>query len=768
MDNLSVFANIPKYSDHKEMLFKHLMRLPDSLFLDRLATVAGARTTEDWLARKAYLLQKYKEILGKFPEKTPLNSQTTGRLEREDYIIEKLIFESRPGFYVTANLYIPKNRDFPVPAVLCPLGHWHKGKAEPEIQARMIGLAKKGYAALTFDPIGQGERLQYFDEEAGKSIVGGAVEEHTMCGNQCFLTGTNLALYMIWDCIRALDYLYELEEVDEMRLACTGASGGGTLTMYLVPLENRISVSVPVAAIGNARRSWESGGISDAEQNLFKSVLYGIDHGDLLSMVAPRPLMIIRESKDYVRLGTRDAYFEAKRIYELMEVEHRIQLVEVNAEHGYNKEMREHMYGWLNQWFDKEEEGSEEPPMEFLSAEELNCTKTGQVATDYKNSETVFSINRAYAEKIAPKFKMPENDEEYFQYRLKVRRWIEGFAGYADVECPLSPEIVGKIEEEDYLIEKIIYQSEPGVNIPGLAFIPKSLVYRFRRNSDSATKTNQPPYPAVLYIHEDGKDAQPEQLRRLVEAGYFVFAIDPRGMGETKPQRTNEFDRRGGYSAQLLGSEAALAYDGLKIGVPLFGMRLLDVIKGVDYLCSRDDVDIDQIGCVGHGVGALLAMYAGSIDGRIEFVVAYEPLISYRSLVKSQFYTHHFNIFLPDVIKAFDLPDVAATIAPRTLILVCPVDAMKNQVPTEVVEKEYAWAKGIYRFLGNEDGLVLKWEVGSGKWEVSDTTDLMKERGEENISKCARLSASLPEVLSPQRGDATATIRGIRKAGMSL
>ncbi len=711
MDNLSVFANIPKYSDHKEMFFKHLMRLPGKLFLDRLVALARIRTEDDWLARKAYLLERYKDILNKFPEKTSLHPQITGRIERGDYIIEKLIFESRPGFYVTANIYLPKNRDFPVPAVLCPLGHWQKGKAEPQIQACLIGLAKKGYVALAFDPIGQGERLQYLDEHMSKSIVGGAVEEHTMCGNQCFLTGTNLVLYMIWDCIRALDYLYELEEVDEMKLACTGASGGGTLTMYLVPLENRISVSVPVAAVGNAQRSWESGGISDAEQNLAKSVLYGIDHGDLLSMVAPRPLMIIREAKDYVRLGTRDAYFEAQRIYELMGGEHRIQLVEVNAEHGYNKEMREQMYGWLNRWFDKEDEGSEEPPMEFLSEKELNCTQTGQVATDYKNSETVFSINRAYAEKIAPKFKMPETDEEYFEYRLKVRRWIEGCAGYADIVCPLAPEIVGRIEQEKYLIEKIIYQSEEGVNVPGLAFIPTH---------------SKPPHPAMLYIHEDGKGSHPEQLKRLVDAGYFIFAIDPRGMGETKPQRTNEFDKRGGYSAQLLGFEAALAYNGLKAGVPLFGMRLLDVIKGVDYLCSREDVDIDQIGCVGHGVGALLAMYAGAIDGRIEFVVAYEPLLSYRSLAQSQFYTHHFSTFLPDVIKAFDLPDVAAMIAPRTLILVCPVDAMKNQVPTEVVEREYAWAKEIYRFLENEEGLILKWNAEVIFQECIEKTDLEK------------------------------------------
>jgi len=201
LDELLVLAGIPKYSDHKELLFKHLMRLPGRLFLDRMIAVAQVQTPTDWLMRKTYLLNKYKEILGEFPPKTPLNPKTIGIIEKDDYLIEKLIFESRPRFYVTANLYVPKDRDFPVPAVVCPLGHWEKGKAEPEVQARLIGLAKKGYVALAYDPIGQGERLQYYTAELGKSIVGGPVNEHTMAGNQCFLTGATLAQYRIFLCV---------------------------------------------------------------------------------------------------------------------------------------------------------------------------------------------------------------------------------------------------------------------------------------------------------------------------------------------------------------------------------------------------------------------------------------------------------------------------------------------------------------------------------------------------------------------------------------
>ena len=107
LGELLVLMSIPKYSDHKEMLFKHLMRLPGRLFLDRIVAVAQVQTPSDWFMRKTYLLTKYKEILGEFPPKTPLNPQVTGIIEKDNYIIEKLIFESRPQFYVTANLYVP-------------------------------------------------------------------------------------------------------------------------------------------------------------------------------------------------------------------------------------------------------------------------------------------------------------------------------------------------------------------------------------------------------------------------------------------------------------------------------------------------------------------------------------------------------------------------------------------------------------------------------------------------------------------------------------
>ena len=124
-------------------------------------------------------------------------------------------------------------------------------------------------------------------------------------------------------------------------------------------------------------------------------------------------------------------------------------------------------------------------------------------------------------------------------------------------------------------------------------------------------------------------------------------------------------------------------------------MQLQDVIKGIDYLFTREDLDIDQIGCIGWGVGGLLALYAGAIDERIEQVTVIEALCSYKSLLDNPLYKYNFSAFIPDVIRRFDLCDVAALVAPRTLMLISPVDAMKNQAPHETIEEHYAWTRKI-------------------------------------------------------------------------
>lgn len=193
---------------------------------ERAAAVARIRTPDEVAARQAYIRKKVLEALGGFPtEKTPLNARITGTLERDGYRVEKLIYESLPRFYVTANLYLPTTGSPPYPAVLGASGHSANGKAMEAYQRVWISLAKRGFVVLAWDPPGQGERYEYFDAVRGKPRFG-STAEHTMAGVQCLLTGSNFARYELWDAVRGLDYLLTRPDVDPKRIGVAGNSGG--------------------------------------------------------------------------------------------------------------------------------------------------------------------------------------------------------------------------------------------------------------------------------------------------------------------------------------------------------------------------------------------------------------------------------------------------------------------------------------------------------------------------------------------------------------
>ena len=190
---------------------------------ERTAKISSA---QDLTARRQYIRERMTAAVGGFPERTPLNARVTAVMDRGDHRVEKIVFESQPGFHVTANLYVPKGGRAPYPAILFPLGHEEGAKAHATWQQLLVTFARKGYVALAWDTIGQGERIQLWDEDSKESKVVRSTTEHTINGLQCLLVGDALARYTIWDGMRALDYLLSRPEVDGKRVG-TGNSGGG-------------------------------------------------------------------------------------------------------------------------------------------------------------------------------------------------------------------------------------------------------------------------------------------------------------------------------------------------------------------------------------------------------------------------------------------------------------------------------------------------------------------------------------------------------------
>ena len=211
MQNLNVLSQ-----PYRRMMEDHFIRLADELSDER----GSYNTRDDWLRRREEVRARLIQALGGFPEQPcPLNAEITGRLERDGYVIEKLLYQSRPDFYVTAAVYVPTNARFPAPAIICPHGHWQNGRYHTEVQSRMIGLARRGYIAISLDKVGYNQR-----EPEGPHR-----------SRNLFLAGMTVQGIQVWDNMRAIDYLCTRNDVDPERIGCTGASGGGNQTMSDLP-----------------------------------------------------------------------------------------------------------------------------------------------------------------------------------------------------------------------------------------------------------------------------------------------------------------------------------------------------------------------------------------------------------------------------------------------------------------------------------------------------------------------------------------------------
>ena len=311
----------------------------------RLAALASIRTKDQLQERITMVRSKLWELIGGMPEKTPLNPRVKGTLDRGSYRIENIHFESFPKVYVTANLYLPAAGKPPYPAILAPVGHSDNGKAYHYYQHLYQNLARQGYVVLSYDPFGQGERLQYINPKTGRSLYG-PTGEHSQAGRPMVLMGESFALYCAWDGIRGLDYLISRPEVDATRLGCTGQSGGGTMTMYLAALEPRLRVAA--VSDGNTENVAgpffdPPGATDDAEQNIVGSLPLGIDRGDMLLAFAPKPLLICYTTHDegvtyspVYEEATQEIYRELQRVYGLLGAKDQVGLFASHLPHGLN------------------------------------------------------------------------------------------------------------------------------------------------------------------------------------------------------------------------------------------------------------------------------------------------------------------------------------------------------------------------------------------------------------------------------------------------
>ena len=666
--------------DLSTMVFEHLLALAAPLFEQARERKAKITTMDEAVAHQRYVRETFLELIGGLAQRTPLDPRCVGRLQRKGYRVEKLLFESRPQFYVTANLYLPDGRGEPAPAILVPCGHAAEAKACPEYQSLAQGLVQNGFVVLVYDPIGQGERSQYWDYLKRDSRIGLCCPEHEYAGTQSLLVGRNFASYRIWDGIRAIDYLCLRDEVDATRIGCTGCSGGGTLTTYLFALDERIKAAMPVCYV-TSREAWLATGMpADAEQVQDHVIERGIDQSDLCIAGAPRALRLGAASRDFFPVeGTRRAFGEVKRMYGILQAEDAADLVVVEGEHGYSQALREAAYQWFHLWLGNPSAETKEPPVAPEPAAELRCVADGQANS--LGSRTVFCFTRDLALGLPPA--PPElgsrGEAEEWQGQLRDR------LGEL-LRCPKSPGAPYPNQHDAFFrgkcgVECLSFESERGITVPALLFVPGK---------------EERKWPAMVYVHEDGKEAEAGHLgtiQMLVDEGNVVLAIDVRGVGETRAIGNVP----SGYS--FVGTDGYHFYQYGMLGHSLVGRRVHDVLRSVALLAERPEVDPEQISVVGQGEGGLLALFAAALDERITTAVCCMTLLSYRELATHEFHAYRPPVFVPGILKLCDLPEVAACVAPRRLVLAGPLDHMRRRVPQAEAEAAYARTARVYELF---------------------------------------------------------------------
>jgi dienelactone hydrolase len=499
----------------RQMLTRYLKRLAQDALERRRLAYEGAKSPGQLAAYRQRLRAAFVEHLGGFPERTPLKARVVGALTGDRYRLEKVLFESQPRHHVTAVLFLPTAQRPPFPVVVMPCGHAPAGKVENQVAGAF--LAQNGIACLCYDPIGQGERYQFLGGD-GRPLFR-PTTEHTLLGAGSIPLGRNTATYRIWDGIRAIDYLAGRKDLDAARVGVSGCSGGGTLTSYLMALDDRVACAAPSCYLTSLGRLLETIGPQDAEQNIHAQLAFGLDHADYLLLRAPRPTLILAATRDFFDIqGTWDTFRQAQRCYTRLGFGERVALVETDTPHGYAKAQREAMVRWMRRWLAGKDEPLTQPEIAPRPAADFRCTPGGQVML-LQGERSVVDLNVEENARLEPQRRRLWQAGNRPAALAEVRR-LAGIRPLADLP-PARHTGVGTVERDGYRIDKLVLETEPGIRLPALLFRPARAGGR-----------------RYLYLHGDGQRAEARPggpIERLVQAGHVVLAVELRGLGETGP-----------------------------------------------------------------------------------------------------------------------------------------------------------------------------------------------------------------------------------------
>ena len=620
---ITLRAQVP---ETEAQLLRHLDSLAQQQLDKRAAEIDAVRTVAAAEARKRRVHEKIFELIGGLPDYAgPLNARVTGRIEKPRYTIEKVVFESLPHYYVTADVFRP-NAPGRYPAVLIPLGHWDQGKIAEQRTA--ANLAMKGFVALAYDEVGQGERIQAYDRRIGGTLGGWSTEEHLQVGAQSLLVGDSVARYFIWDAKRAIDYLVSRPDVDADRIGCTGCSGGGTVTTYISALDARIKAAAPACWM-NSYRALFAGPVGDSEQSLPSFISSGLDQTDYAELFAPKPWLIVSTEEDFFPIeGVRRIFEEARRWYKVYGAEERLGWVVGPGPHGTPQPVRERIYDWMIRWLKDGKGDYREEPVEMLPDHELIVTESGQVGGRelYEVIKERFAARRSAASSDA------------------VLDLVRGVVGNAGEKAPES-RVVAETRSADSIRQTLLLETEPGLELHATLLVPRT----------------EGAKPAVLTV-ETG-DAPSATALEAARLGAVVLALAPRGL----PRKDDD---------RPFGGEFVMSTRALLIGRNLAGLRAYDLRRGLDFLAARPEVDRTRLYAAAAREPGVWLLYAAVGDPRFRGIWLDKTPYSFTAALDEPLNRNLYSALIPGFCLHGDLTNLVQAVGLRKVLWTDPTNWM--------------------------------------------------------------------------------------------
>ncbi|HTL51922.1 MAG TPA: hypothetical protein VL860_05015 [Planctomycetota bacterium] len=572
-------------------------------------------------------------------------------LHRDGYSVQKIWFESLPGRPVTGLIY----RSEPVPprdmpGILIVHGHGVQGKAQPATQQRCIGLARRGFVVLAIDTAGLGER-----KPAGHNNFA------------LFAAGSSPQALLLRDNMRALDLLTYLPGVEFGKIGVTGSSGGGTQTMFLAALDDRVTSAVPTATVCAYNDHMAHSNSDYCSCEAVPGLIKFGDIGDILALCAPRHLLVLSPTRDltFPIQGARASYLRALDAYKQLGVGEAIEKWEAYTPHAYSRSLREAMYTFFERTLMNRHKATPEDfptPIEDPDGTAINVLDSGRAA-----GHTVFPADdlNAYTHRAAQAAREHQSKNKLEQFREYWSGWRPALMG-DPLKPPGTPRLLKRSKQTwgELAVDTLLIESECGILVPAVIA---------RRPDTPATA------PLVVYLAKAGKDEIffSRRARVLIDAGYRLAGFDVRGTGET--------------AYDWAGDEETAALNAIMTGRALFDGRAMDVSICLDLF--------RKIGLI-YDACALWITDSFSLYGlqtALDFPTL-QPVVVDRTIL-SLAAAEGFNesgleaLFVPGLLKVADLPQLMALVCPRPLLVLNPVGPRGKMLTDSEAQTALSWTK---------------------------------------------------------------------------